>query len=166
MKNKGFTLIELVSVVVLLGIVAVISVPVVKNITKDAKQKVLDKQINSVLESAKNWAIKNTDLLPETGESTLVKIDTLKKEGFLENKEIINPVDKSEMNGCTEIKYNADFNQYEYLYQTKCTSFSELSRLATTSKELGVNTIDRCIENGNVCPLGTAFAIKVNDTDV
>ena len=161
-RNKGFTLIELLAVVMLLGIVAVVSVPVVKNITKDAKQKGLEKQISTVLESAKNWAIKNTDLLPEVSGSILVKMETLKKQGYLENKIITNPVDKSEMNGCAKISYNGDFNQYEYDYDETCESNKQLLKLATTSTDLGVSSVDSCAEDVTECDLGTAFAIQVN----
>ena len=122
-KINGFTLVELLAVIILLGLISAIGIPTVKNITRDAKQKGYEKQVATVLESAENWGTENTELLPKVSGSILVKMDTLKKEGFLENKEIINPVEKSEMNGCAEIIYNSEFNQYEYKYIKNCNSF-------------------------------------------
>jgi len=165
-RKKGFTLIELLAVIVLLGILALISVPVVKNITNDAKQKGFEQQKSIVLKGAKNWAIKHTDLLPEDSSSILVKMDTLKKEGFLENRVITNPVNKSEMNGCVEISYDANFNQYEYEYNDECVLFEGLlSHLATTSKELEITSVDDCATSETKCEAGTAFAIKVNSEE-
>ena len=155
MNKKGFTLIELVGVIVLLGIMAVITVPIVRNITKDAKQKGYEKQINVVLESSKNWAIQNTDLLPENNTSILVKMDTLKKDGFLENRKIINPVNNEEMNGCAKITYNTDFNQYEYEYNAECFLQNEI-----------IISEHECLQKDSICPVntedGTMLTIQVN----
>lgn len=165
-KDSGFTLVELLAVVMVIGLVALVSVPVVRNITKDAKQKGKERQIGIVLESAKNWAIQNTDLLPENNGSILVKTDTLKKEGLLENKKIINPVNNKEINGCAKISYNEDFNQYEYEYNEECkSSDGPLSQLATISTELYISSVASCAKDGTTCSPGTEFAIKVNDKE-
>lgn len=166
-KNKGFTLIELLGVVILMGLVAVISVPVVKNVIKNTKQEGLEKQTSIILKSAENWAFKNTKLLPEYNGSILVKIDTLKKQGFLENKKIINPVNNKEIDGCVEISYDEDFEQYEYEYNEECTSpLGPLSQLAKNSAQLGVNNVASCALDGTTCLPGTEFAIKVNDKEI
>lgn len=166
-RNKGFTLIELLAVVVLLGIVAVISVPVVKDITKNAKQKGFEKQVDTILQSTKSWAIKNTDLLPEGNASILVKIDTLQKEGLLENKTIKNPINNSEMNGCAKISHNQNYNQYEYEYVDNCSSVKgKLETISTTSTTLDVTSVDSCVKDGTKCENGTAFAIKVNNSTI
>ena len=162
-KINGFTLVELLAVIILLGLISAIGIPTVKNITRDAKQKGYEKQVATVLESAENWGTENTELLPKVSGSILVKMDTLKKEGFLENKEIINPVEKSEMNGCAEIIYNAEFNQYEYKYSKNCKSFFGISQLFVISTDLGVNSIASCVTNRTKCEPGTALAIKVNE---
>ena len=158
-KKKGFTLVELLAVVVVLGIISVISVPVVKNITKDAKEKGLQKQIDVILESAKNWAVQNTDLLPEGASSILVKVDTLKKEGLLENKKIINPVNNKEMNKCAKISYNENYNQYEYEY-TECHALNGIIN----------STTDECATKGQ-CTMeeiktdeGVKVTVQVNDS--
>lgn len=120
MKKRGFTLIELLGVIILLAIIAVIVVPVVKNIIKDAKTKTLEEQKYSIITSAKNWAIKNGDLLPDSDESIFVDMETLRTDGFLENKKIVDPITKKEMIGCVEIKYDNAYSQYDYKYVDEC----------------------------------------------
>ncbi len=119
LQTLGFTLIELLGVILLIGLVATVTVPVVKNIIKESKEKVLEEQKTKIVESAKSWGIKNNDKLPDSG-YIIVKLETLKKEGLLENKKIINPVTKKEMNACVKIINNEDYNQYEYEYLDDC----------------------------------------------
>jgi len=118
--KKGFTLVEMLAVVVLIGLLVVITVPSIKTIMNNAKEKSLEKQIDSIIESAKSWSVDNIDSLTENNTIT-VTIETLKKSGFLENEKVINPVNNKEMNGCVDIKYNSEFNQYEYKYDEECT---------------------------------------------
>jgi len=154
MKNKGFTLVELMGVIILLGVISVIIVPVVKDVIKEAKQKGYENQVNTIVESAKNWAASNIDLLPET-DSILVKIETLKKEGFLENKKLINPVSDVEMNACVMITYNEDYNQYEYEYNEKCFAPNPI-----------IEYTDNCMEDSNAeCSAGTLLNVPVNNQE-
>jgi len=154
MKNKGFTLVELMGVIILIGVISVIIVPVVKDVIKEAKQKGYENQVNTIVESAKNWAASNIDLLPET-DSILVKIETLKKEGFLENKKLINPVSDEEMNACVMITYNEDYNQYEYEYNEKCFAPNPI-----------IEYTDNCMEDSNAeCSAGTLLNVPVNNQE-
>ena len=56
--NKGFTLIELVMVIVVLGIVALIAVPTVNSIITDSKEKSYQNQINTIVNSAHTYISK------------------------------------------------------------------------------------------------------------
>ena len=51
-NKKGFTLVELLGVVILIGILSLIAVPTVKEIVDDAKLKGLEEQKNNIIESA------------------------------------------------------------------------------------------------------------------
>jgi len=118
--KKGFTLVEMLAVVVLIGILVVITVPSIKTIMNNAKEKSLERQIASIIESTKGWSIENVDELPDNNVPILVSLSELKEQGFLEDKEIINPVNNKEITGCIEIKYDLDFNQYKYNYKEDC----------------------------------------------
>lgn len=115
--KKGFTLVELLAVIVILGIIAIIAVPVIVNLISDSKNKLHDEQVYQIENAAKKYAVENIILDDENQEVIKVKITVLKNTGFLENKKIIDPIDNSEMDGCVVITYDSDFNQYTYNYQ-------------------------------------------------
>ena len=55
MANKGFTLIEILAVVTIIGVVSLITMPVVqKNITK-SRQQAYNNQIDNIVKAAKDW---------------------------------------------------------------------------------------------------------------
>ena len=53
MKNKGFTLIELVGVIVILGIIALIVVPIIFNVIENSNRKSAESTLKNVYEAAK-----------------------------------------------------------------------------------------------------------------
>ena len=84
MNKKGFTLIELLGVIVVLALITLIIVPVVNSIIRDSKGEISKTNINTILQSAYDWSLKNSSKLPEeVGNETSVTIEELKKGGFL-----------------------------------------------------------------------------------
>lgn len=95
MNKKGFSLIELLGVLCVLGILAcIVAVPVTKSI-KDANINACKSQFQTVIEAAKQWGNENIYSLPDDiNETSTVSILTLKEAGLLEN-DLKNPIDKS-----------------------------------------------------------------------
>ena len=94
MKNKkGFTLVELLGVIVILLLLVLIVTPIFINYTKKASKSAYEVQINTIKESAREWALdeENIKLLP-TKEDECVKItlEKLKELGLLDYN-ITNP---------------------------------------------------------------------------
>lgn len=91
--KRGFTLIELILVILLLSVIAVISVPVVTNIISDTKDKAYNQQINSIMDSARTYMTKNPNKLPleDSTDSSCIAIIDLQKEGLLESEDVKNP---------------------------------------------------------------------------
>ena len=56
--KKGFTLIELIAVILILGTIALIAVPVVSNIVKESRKSAFATSANNILESANGHIIK------------------------------------------------------------------------------------------------------------
>lgn len=117
MKNKGFTLAEVMGVIVLLGIIALITIPSVENYVNDSKQKSYDTTVKEIVNAAKNWNSKYGDTVTWINDESLyvLNLSDLKQTEFLTNEEIINPKTKEEMNGCVVIRVVSD--DYTYVYK-------------------------------------------------
>lgn len=126
MKKKGFTLVELIGVIILLGVIALIAFPIVTNSIKSSKEKAYNAQINEIIESAKKWGVENSDNLPEVGSTDIVSVDipTLIQDGYIKKTDdgtLKDPRDEDEsLNGCVHITYSSEYNQYEYKYDEEC----------------------------------------------
>lgn len=84
MKNKGFTLVELLAVIVLLGLIALVAVPAITGIIKSGKESLSASQKESIIMSAKNWASEreNISKLPTDGICVYITLGTLKSSGY------------------------------------------------------------------------------------
>lgn len=85
MNNKGFTLIEVLGVMVVLCVILFLVLPSVTSIIDLGKESIYDIQIKKIIDSTYDYTISNTDLLPEFGEKTYIILNQLKKEGLIEN---------------------------------------------------------------------------------
>jgi type IV pilus assembly protein PilA len=90
MKNKGFTLIELMIVVVIIGILAAIAVPNFMAMTRRSKEAVVKSNCHTVQLAVEDWAVQSDGLYPVTvdGDATPVGetvIDILPQSALLEN---------------------------------------------------------------------------------
>ncbi len=93
MKERGFTLVELLAVIVILSLIALIAVPAITGIIKESKDTLSDAQLNNVILAAKNWAsdVKNVSKLPaEDGDSVCIHLSELQAGGYAD-LEIKNP---------------------------------------------------------------------------
>ena len=59
MKNKGFTLVELLAVIVVLAIISIIAIPMIGNVIDESKKKALEVSANGLIESANYFTISN-----------------------------------------------------------------------------------------------------------
>ena len=57
--KKGFTLAELIAVLVVLALVSMIAVPAVTDSLKKYKGEVCEVQMNNITEAARSWGAKN-----------------------------------------------------------------------------------------------------------
>ena len=90
MKNKGFTLAELIGVIVVLALISLVTIPAVSNTLKTNRKKLCATQANNIVSAAKNYGADNVFSLDTT---SFVTLATLIRYGYIDDK-IENPVTK------------------------------------------------------------------------
>lgn len=63
MNKRGFTLIEIIAIIILLSVIALITYPVINNLITDSKEKLYEKQINELERLSNTWVTKNINKL-------------------------------------------------------------------------------------------------------
>lgn len=123
MKNKGFTLLELLGVVIILGVLSMITFPIILNQIKNAKQGIKESTKTLIIDAAKDYYednINNYDQLE--GMTYCIDIKTLTDENYLNKKikdENLNNIDISKK--VKLIYHNEKFN---YEIADTCTNNS------------------------------------------
>lgn len=117
MENKrGFTLVELLAVVVILGILLAISIPAVTKWIERSRTEKLNSQRKTLVMAAENYVQDNTEMLPKkVGEKTIVKAKDLKLHNYLKS-DIIDASKRI----CTEKSYVEIYkkDQTNYTYSS------------------------------------------------
>ncbi len=119
MKNKGFTLVELLAVVIILLLVITIITPKVLKQLNTSENITRNEQINSLINIAKIYTNQNTEKLPEKNSVSIISIDELEKSNLINKSEVINPKTNQELTGCILIKDEGNKYKYEY-NEDKC----------------------------------------------
>jgi prepilin-type N-terminal cleavage/methylation domain-containing protein len=113
--KKGFTLVELLAVIVILTIILVIVIPSVQDAIEESKQKAYNVTVESIEDAAKSYLYFNSgsykDEFTASGHIT-VDIQLLKDEGFLK-QDIRNPKNDEYIDGHVIITY-VSANKYTY----------------------------------------------------
>ena len=82
-KNKGFTLVELLAVIVILAIVSLIAVPSVNGLLRKSRTNMFCKKVESIEAAAKYYAQDYADKLTFNNDISSVKVATLLEYGYI-----------------------------------------------------------------------------------
>ncbi|MFA5408290.1 MAG: prepilin-type N-terminal cleavage/methylation domain-containing protein, partial [Bacilli bacterium] len=131
-KKDGFTLVELLAVIVILGVVLVITIPPITNYIDSAKLQTYINHEETVVKSTKNYLLANDSLLPvEIGDTAEIELSALQEAGYIDK--IISPEDKkTECSGyilVTKIS-DKDYDYVAYLDYSNTISNSSEDALA------------------------------------
>lgn len=157
-RKNGFTLVEILSIIIILSMVVVIGVPVYQSSSRKSKEKMYRAKLDNANQSGKLWALDNTDCFKDNvcedkitlieceaegfganDKCYLISLETLAAEGYYsyddESGNIINPKDNSLMNNeqilivyNTESKKISNHSLKSYLYKV-ITFDSSLERI-------------------------------------
>ena len=87
--KKGFTLAELLGIIIILGVITLIAFPIINKMIKDSKLDAYDAQVKTIIEAARTWAVNNPDRLPGINSTKEENVKELLKK----NKELANEIE-------------------------------------------------------------------------
>ncbi|MCI8544969.1 MAG: type II secretion system protein [Bacilli bacterium] len=113
MKQRGFTLAELLGVITILAVVALLAIPMVSRNIARGKQNLYKIQMENIKKAAGDWMAKHALEIPEESINTSITLGCLKAEGILEVS-IENPITGAQFPNDMIVKIKSGSNQYIY----------------------------------------------------
>lgn len=113
--KKGFTLAELIAVIVILALISLITVPIVSKMLKTNKKSLCNTQLNEILTAARSYGSENIFRLPDkSGDTLTITLGDLINGGYIDG-DITNPVSKETFDpDAVEITITKNNKKYEY----------------------------------------------------
>ena len=103
MNRKGFTLVELLAVVIILALLTLLASTSVTKLVKDSKEDLSSAQIKLIKSAAEMWGADNLDKLPNSGECGYITLGDLKESGLLDSS-IVDAANNEEISNNLKIK--------------------------------------------------------------
>jgi len=118
LNNKGFTLVELLAVIVLLAVITTIAVPSIMGVSSNIKKNLLETKLDLIIEDAKLYGqdhmseIAKNSTTYDSHKCSTITVKYLVEQGYLTEDEddidagyIINPVDNTSLDNQSIILY-------------------------------------------------------------
>ena len=130
MNKKGFTLVEILSIIVVIGIIAIITISIVSDRVSLTKRKTYDAQVNNIINATKTYMLEEKDLDPNHTNTLCIYVSELQDKEYLKKGQVLNPVTGEDVarkinnksKGVVIVKFDYDTNQYTYNFTTEgCT---------------------------------------------
>ena len=85
MKNKGFSLVELMGIIIILSLISLLVIPTVDRSVKRFKEEAYNSQIRTIEAAAKDWVTDNLGLYEvDDGDTVQIILGQLKMQGYIE----------------------------------------------------------------------------------
>lgn len=112
-EKKGFTMVELLGVLVVLALITAIAMPVITSTLNSSRKSSYQRQLDMIVAGAKSYGAKNIGNLPVSGSSKTITLRDLKDEGFVE-EDIANPETKKKFADTMQIRITNNNGDIEY----------------------------------------------------
>lgn len=123
--RKGFTLVEVLAVMIILGLLIVLTIPAYTSIFSGVKRKNLDSKLTEISAAAKKYGNTFKDKIKDAGNACMTtNIKTLIEKGYLvsdydNDAAIINPTDNTKLSGDIKLCYCTESFDIEAFYTTE-----------------------------------------------
>ena len=177
----GFTLIEVIAIIILLSVIALITYPVINNLISDSREDLYNKQISELERLSDTWVTKNLNKLKlEDGYSYNLSFSELYESGLLSSEIVKNPKTGNNLEGCIRVVYKASDKEFGTKYDSTCKTSGEvktptvdlvidsniINNQGFITKDFDINVVGNymtkytyCIDNNECEPI-----IKVNES--
>ena len=127
MKKNGFTLVELLAVIVILSVIVLITVISVNSTVSETKGTLSELQIKNIEDAAKTYYLNEGMNIG----NTCINVSDLIDKGYVDSDSVIDPKDREEMLGSVNINYKS--NKFTPKYQSnECKKICRPVTTATT----------------------------------
>ena len=109
MSKKGFTLVELLAVIIILSLLALLATNSITKIVKDSKTDLSNTQKELITAATQIWAADNLNRLPSTGECGYLTLGDLKEYGVIDSN-VIDPATNQSVSDDLKIKISTESN--------------------------------------------------------
>lgn len=162
MKN-GFTFVELLAVITIIGILSLIALPTIEKITKDNKEKVYQTQLNNIVLALKNWASDNKEYLPTLENETLtITLGALKADGYIDY-ELKNPKTNKCFDNEMYLKITKEKKNYDYSIDLNSIKESDVCEIDDDSPIIILN--GTTVENVEINSVYVDKGVNAKDKD-
>ncbi len=111
--KNGFTLVELIAVIIILSLIAIIAFPAILNIVRDSENQIDESSKEIILTQAKAYVNDNVnDFAKVNGNSYCVSINSLATSGFLTSEFINNLSEENQ-----KLNVSVSVSDYNYNYE-------------------------------------------------
>ena len=118
--KRGFTLVELLAVLILLGVVSLIAIPSIGKILNRSREKARESTKNELIKAAKEYYADNIRELPDDGSHKCLSVSEIEESGYISNDDIVDPTTEEKLTGYVKIYFDNTYNQYTYEYVKSC----------------------------------------------
>jgi len=114
--KKGFTLAELIGVIVVLALIALVAIPAVSDVLSKNKKKLCEVQMENIMAAARSWGANNISSLPGCADCTkTISLKDLIAGGYIDGG-ITNPLDDEPISEDLEIVITRTGKKYTYQF--------------------------------------------------